>query len=76
MIKAIAVAAITKEIQQETEIKGKNLYHPLRIALTTRSSGLELMKFIPLVEEGSKLAFPRALKSCQERIAEVLRFFQ
>jgi glutamyl-tRNA synthetase len=63
---------ITDEIKQETGCKGKDLYHPLRLALTTRESGLDLDKFIPLVEEGSSLAFPRELKNCRQRISDML----
>ena len=65
---------ITEEIKKETGYKGKALYHPLRVALTARASGLELDKFIPLVEEGTKLAFPEPIKNCLERVTEVLDF--
>jgi len=68
--------AVTEEIKKETGYKGKNLYHPLRVALTARASGLELDKFISLVEEGTKLSFPRAIKSCLERVTEVLEFIK
>lgn len=67
-------ADITGEIKKETGIKGKDLFHPLRVALTARASGLELDKFIPLVEEGSKLNFPRPVKSCLQRIKEISAF--
>ncbi|MGB9837011.1 MAG: glutamate--tRNA ligase [Candidatus Saccharicenans sp.] len=61
-------ARLTGEIKKETGIKGKELYHPLRVALTARSSGLELDKFIPLVEEGARLDFPRKISGCLERV--------
>ncbi|MGC8891282.1 MAG: glutamate--tRNA ligase [Candidatus Saccharicenans sp.] len=61
-------AQITGEIKKETGIKGKDLYHPIRVALTARASGLELDKFIPLVEEGSKLSFPRPILNCLQRL--------
>jgi len=38
--------------------------------LTARASGLELDKFIPLIEEGARLNFPRPIKSSLERIRE------
>ena len=66
--------AITQEIKKETGCKGKDLYHPLRIALTTRGSGLDLDKFIPLVEEGARLDMPRALKNCSQRVAEMVDY--
>ena len=62
----------TQEIKQETGCKGKDLYHPLRIALTTQSSGLDLDKFIPLVEEGARLALPQSLLNCSQRISEMI----
>ena len=64
--------AITEEMKKETGYKGKSRYHPLRVALTARASGLELDRFIPLVEEGTKLSFPKVIKSCLERVTEIL----
>lgn len=68
--------AITRQIKQETGAKGKELYHPLRVALTARASGLELDKFIPLVEEGSRLDFPLPIKNCAQRVAELLEYLK
>jgi len=67
---------ITKDAKQETGCKGKDLYHPLRVAMTARVSGLDLDKFITLVEKGSKLDFPRPLKNCAQRISEMLGFLR
>ena len=67
-------ASVTTEIKNETGIKGKDLFHPLRITLTAKLSGLDLDKFIPLVEEGAKLELPRPIKNSAERIIEVLNF--
>lgn len=63
-------ARLTGEIKKETGIKGRDLYHPLRVMLTARASGLELDKFIPLIEEGARLNFRRPIKSSLERIRE------
>jgi nondiscriminating glutamyl-tRNA synthetase len=68
--------AFTQAIKQDTGCKGKDLYHPLRIALTTQGSGLDLDKFIPLVEEGAKLDLPRSLKSCSQRVSEMLDYLK
>lgn len=65
-------SALTQEIKQESGIKGKALYHPLRLALTGRSSGLDLDTFIPLVEKGARLPFPRQIKSCRRRAEETV----
>ncbi len=69
-------ASFAKEIKDETGCKGKDLFHPLRIALTARTSGLKLDRFIYLVEEGARLSFPRPIKSCTQRIADVLDFME
>lgn len=68
--------AIAEEIKQETGCKGKNLYHPLRVALTTRLSGLKLDSFIPLVEKGASLDLPKPIKNCFQRVNEVLDFIK
>jgi len=62
--------AITKEVQQETGEKGKDLFHPIRVAITGAVSGPELEKLIPIFEEGSKLPLPRHVKSVAERLRE------
>ncbi len=62
--------AITKEVQKETGKKGKELFHPIRVALTGQVSGPELEKLIPLFEEGSKLRLKKHVKSCAERLRE------
>ncbi len=67
---------MAKEIKEDTGCKGKDLYHPLRVALTAKASGLELDKFIPIVEEGAKLVFPTPIKSCAQRVSETLAFIK
>ncbi len=69
-----AFAEMTKAIKQETGCKGRDLFHPLRVALTARGSGLDLDKFIPIVESGAGLDFPIPLQSCSERIGAVLAY--
>lgn len=41
--------AIFKEIQKETGIKGKNLFMPIRVALTGQVHGPELYEIIPIL---------------------------
>ncbi len=43
------------EIKDATGIKGKDLYHPVRIAITGSHSGPEFDKLLPLIEEGADL---------------------
>jgi glutamyl-tRNA synthetase/nondiscriminating glutamyl-tRNA synthetase len=59
---------VTKAVQKETGKKGKELFHPIRVALTGAASGPELEKLIPLFEAGSKLPLARHVKSCAERL--------
>jgi glutamyl-tRNA synthetase len=63
---------MAKEIKEDTGCKGKDLYRPLRVALTAKTSGLELDKFIPIVEEGARLELPIPIKSCAQRVSEIL----
>jgi glutamyl-tRNA synthetase/nondiscriminating glutamyl-tRNA synthetase len=60
------------EIKAETGVKGKDLFHPIRIALTGSHSGPEFDKLIPVIERGSTLALPVHLPSVRERIAAFL----
>jgi glutamyl-tRNA synthetase/nondiscriminating glutamyl-tRNA synthetase len=62
--------AITREVQSETGKKGKDLFHPIRIALTGAASGPELEKLIPLFELGSQLPLLHHVKSAAERLRE------
>ncbi len=61
---------ITKAVQKSTGKKGRDLFHPIRMALTGASSGPELEKLIPIYEEGAKLPLPRHVKSVAERLRE------
>jgi glutamyl/glutaminyl-tRNA synthetase len=62
------VAEITKKIRQETGIKGKGLYHPIRLALTGKESGIELSDFIPIIEEGSTINITPRIKNMKARL--------
>jgi nondiscriminating glutamyl-tRNA synthetase len=61
---------IAKAVQKETAKKGKDLFHPIRVALTGAVSGPELEKLIPIFEEGAKLPLARHVKSVSERLRE------
>ena len=61
---------VAKAVQKETGKKGKDLFHPIRVALTGAVSGPELEKLIPIFEEGAKLPLARHVKSCAERVRE------
>jgi nondiscriminating glutamyl-tRNA synthetase len=46
------------EIKAATGIKGKELFHPVRIALTGHHSGPDFDKLIPIIEGGAALGLP------------------
>jgi len=60
--------AATTAVKQRTGRKGRALFHPIRIALTARPSGPELVKLIPIYELGSQLDVPRPVLSVRERL--------
>ena len=66
--------ALITEVRKETRLKGKNLFHPIRVALTGRTSGPELDKLVPILEQGAKLPLPTPVKGCAERAREFARF--
>ena len=51
-----------------TGAKGKDLFHPVRIALTGAHSGPEFDKLVPLIEVGSALALPTPVLSVRQRV--------
>lgn len=59
-------------VKTQTGAKGKDLFHPVRIALTGAHSGREFDKLIPIIEEGSGLALPQHVPSVRERIESFL----
>jgi glutamyl-tRNA synthetase len=64
---------IVAQVKATTQQKGRNLFHPIRAALTGRGSGPDLEKLILLYEEGSQLNLPRKVMSCRERLRAILK---
>jgi nondiscriminating glutamyl-tRNA synthetase len=56
------------DIKAATGIKGNDLFHPVRIALTGAHSGPEFDKLIPLIEDGSTLGL--GIPPIQERVEQ------
>jgi nondiscriminating glutamyl-tRNA synthetase len=54
------------EIKAATGIKGKDLFHPVRIALTGAHSGPDFDKILPLIEDGAELGV--GISSVRDRI--------
>lgn len=61
---------ILKEVQKETGKKGKELFHPVRVALTAADSGPELEKLVPIFEKGARLQLEPPIKSVADRMRE------
>jgi glutamyl-tRNA synthetase/nondiscriminating glutamyl-tRNA synthetase len=64
---------IIAAVKSRTGQKGKNLFHPVRVALTGFASGPELDKLLPILEEGSQLPLPIRVKNSRERVSEFLK---
>ena len=60
--------AIVNQVKAETGVKGKELFHPIRIVVTGSHSGPEFDKLIPILEEGSRLDLPKHVLSVSERV--------
>jgi nondiscriminating glutamyl-tRNA synthetase len=60
--------AIMNEVKAKSGAKGKDLFHPVRVALTGSHSGPEFDKLIPILEEGSGLTLPHHVMSVGERL--------
>jgi len=54
------------DIKAATGVKGKELFHPIRIALTGSHSGPDFDKIIPLIEEGAAMGL--AIPTIHDRI--------
>jgi len=61
---------IVNEVKAETETKGKELFHPIRIVITGSHSGPDFDRLIPILEEGSHLALPKHVLSTRERVEQ------
>jgi glutamyl-tRNA synthetase/nondiscriminating glutamyl-tRNA synthetase len=59
---------IINEVKAETAVKGKELFHPIRIVVMGSHSGPAFDKLIPVIEEGSHLSLPKHVLSVRERV--------
>jgi glutamyl-tRNA synthetase/nondiscriminating glutamyl-tRNA synthetase len=60
--------ALVNETKNRSGVKGKELFHPIRVMLTGVHAGPEFDKLIPLIEEGSELPLPQHVLSVRERV--------
>jgi glutamyl-tRNA synthetase/nondiscriminating glutamyl-tRNA synthetase len=61
---------IVNEVKAETGAKGKELFHPIRMAVTGSHSGPDFDRLIPILEEGSHLPLPKPVLSVHERVEQ------
>ncbi len=69
---AEAFDSLVTRIRDTVGVKGKALFHPLRLALTGKASGPDLKVIVPLIEEGSRLDFQQPIPGISERISRLL----
>ena len=63
--------AMANRVKERTGMKGKALFHPIRIALTGEGGGPELDLAVPAIERGAALpssAGVAPIMSCRERV--------
>jgi hypothetical protein len=66
--------AAAARAREETGLKGRLLFHPLRVALTGAESGPELDLAVPAIDRGARLpagAGVAPIVSCAERVRRV-----
>ena len=62
--------AVVTHLKETLEIRGRDLFHPLRLALAGRAGQGELDRVILLLDEASALPFPVPVKSVRSRMLE------
>lgn len=67
-LNAESFKALVNSVKGKTGVKGKNLFHPIRVAITGRASGPELAKLVPLLEIGAEIKLPIKVLSVRERV--------
>jgi hypothetical protein len=61
---------IVAALKDGMELRGRELFHPIRLALAGRAGEGELDRVILLLDEAAGLSFAVAVKSARERILE------
>jgi glutamyl/glutaminyl-tRNA synthetase len=66
--------AVASRARERSGLKGRALFHPIRVAITGAESGPELDLAVPAIDRGAVLGAAAGLvpiKSCAERAREV-----
>jgi nondiscriminating glutamyl-tRNA synthetase len=61
---------IIDDLKGRLDIRGRELFHPIRLALAGRAGEGELDRVILLLDEAAGLSFSAPVKSARERIVE------
>ncbi len=61
---------IITSLKERLDLRGRELFHPLRLALAGRAGGGELDRVILLLDEAAALSFTQPVKSARARILE------
>jgi nondiscriminating glutamyl-tRNA synthetase len=61
---------IITQLKEEMELRGRELFHPIRLALAGRAGEGELDRVILLLDDAAGLSFAVAVKSARTRIVE------
>jgi glutamyl-tRNA synthetase len=69
-----AYREVALAIKDALQVKGKALFHPIRVAVTAASSGPDLERLIPLLARGARLDLPVKVVSPCERARRVADF--
>lgn len=67
---------LVNELKNELKVKGKNLYHPLRLCVSTSMSGPDLDMLVPVIEIGSKLDLPFKIKNSSKRAWKLINYLR
>ncbi|MFQ5741687.1 MAG: glutamate--tRNA ligase [Acidobacteriota bacterium] len=68
--------AVLKRVKASTGEGGRDLFHPIRVALTARVSGPQLDKLVPILERGQRLDLPTRIVGCRDRVKAVLEWIK
>jgi glutamyl-tRNA synthetase/nondiscriminating glutamyl-tRNA synthetase len=74
-----AFRAAAQRAREQTTLKGRALFHPIRVAITAADSGPELDLAIPAIDRGAALGAAAGLAvvpSCADRVAAIVRQLQ
>jgi glutamyl-tRNA synthetase/nondiscriminating glutamyl-tRNA synthetase len=73
-----AFRAAATRVREKTGVKGKELFHPIRLALTGEAEGMELDTAVPAIERGAEVGSTSIapVVGARERAAEFARVLQ